>query len=134
MSAKRLLLVEDSVELAENLAELVLDAGFDAEVVHSAEHALNVLSGQHFDLILSDLRLPQQSGVDLVRDLRARGNQTPVILMSAFADLAAQATARKLGVHSILAKPVDCARLLIELANVPQNAQDLRAEPLLQKD
>lgn len=126
LTLRRVLLVEDSVELAENLAELVTAAHFDAQVVHSAELALNVLARTHFDVILSDLRLPNQSGVEMVRSLRASGDQTPVILMSAFADEAAHAAALELGVVSILIKPVDCGRLLSELDVMPRNPQALR--------
>jgi DNA-binding response OmpR family regulator len=126
MNPRRVLLVEDSVELAENLAEIVGAANFDAQVVHSAESALSLLAHTHFDIILSDLRLPNGSGVEMLRSLRALGNQTPVILMSAFADEAARSAALELGVRSILVKPVECGRLLSELEAVPQNPQAFR--------
>lgn len=129
-----MLLVEDSPELADNLAELVAEANFDAQVVHSAEAALGALTHAHFDVVLSDLRLPSQSGVDLIRALRESGNGTPVILMSAFADDAAQAKARKLGVVAILVKPVDCAGLLGALATLPSSAQSLHSDESVRKD
>ncbi len=129
---RRLLLVEDSVELAENLAEIVSEADFEAQVVHSAEQALGALTGGEFDVILSDLRLPKQSGVELVQNLRNGGDQTPVILMSAFADEAAQAAARRLGVVSILVKPIDCTRLLSVLTALPP--QGLRRNQSNQKE
>jgi DNA-binding response OmpR family regulator len=107
-----LLLVEDSPELAENLADILREAGLTPEVVHSAEQALDQLRARTFDLIISDLRLPARSGVDLLQSLRALGLQTPLILMSAFADSAAQACAQRLGVAAVLAKPFDCEALL----------------------
>lgn len=131
---RRLLLVEDSVELADNLAELVSEANFEARVVHSAEEATLVLAHEKFDVVLSDLRLPNQSGVELARLLRHRGVDVPIILMSAFASETARAAAQQLGVISVLVKPVDCAHLLAVLGSLPETPQALRAPPTRQKD
>jgi two-component system, OmpR family, response regulator ArlR len=108
----RLLLIEDSLELAENLAEILSEANFETEMVHSAEQALSALERKQFDGIVSDLLLPNKNGVELLQTLRERGLSTPVILMSAFADEKAQAAARRFGALALLVKPFDCARLL----------------------
>jgi DNA-binding response OmpR family regulator len=134
MTSRRLLIVEDSAELAENLAEIVSEGDFDTCVAHSAEQALNLLARVEFDVILTDLRLPNQSGVDLIQCLRDDGNETPVVLMSAFADEAAQTAARRLGVVTILIKPIDCTRLLSELDASSDSSQDLRPTLLRRKD
>jgi DNA-binding response OmpR family regulator len=131
---RRLLLVEDSIELADNFAELVSEANFEAHVVHSAEEAERLLAHEPFDVVLSDLRLPNQSGVELVRNLRNGGIDVPVILMSAFANETARAAAYKLGVVSVLVKPVDCAQLLSMLTSLPETPQQLRATAQSQKD
>lgn len=113
-----LLVVEDSVELADNLAEILQGAGFSTGVVHSAEQALAAVLDEHFDAIVSDLRLPHMSGVELLQHLRSAGRSTPLILMSAFADERAQATARGLGAAAVLIKPFDCGALLALLASL----------------
>lgn len=115
---RHLLVVEDSVELAENLAEVLQEAGFSAGVVHSAEQALAAVQNHEFDAIVSDLRLPHMSGVDLLRQLRSAGNSTPLVLMSAFADERAQAAARGLGAVAVLVKPFDCAALVTLLSTL----------------
>jgi DNA-binding response OmpR family regulator len=117
---RHLLLVEDSVELAENLAEILRDADFETRVVHSAEQALSALDGAGFDGIISDLRLPRKTGVELLQNVRERGLDTPVILMSAFADEPAQTAARRLGALALLVKPFDCSRLLRLLSTLPE--------------
>ncbi len=109
---RHVLLVEDSEELADNLAEILRAADFETKVVHSAEQALGVLSSQAFDSIVSDLRLPKKTGVELLACLREQGLKTPVILMSAFADEQARATAHRLGAVALLDKPFNCARLV----------------------
>ena len=109
---RQVLLVEDSEELADNLAEILRDADFETKVVHSAEQALGVLASQVFDGIVSDLRLPQKTGVELLAFVRERGLTTPVILMSAFADEQARLHAQRLGAVALLDKPFNCAQLV----------------------
>jgi DNA-binding response OmpR family regulator len=109
---RHVLLVEDSEELADNLAEVLRDAHFEPKVVHSAEQALGVLAVQVFDGIVSDLRLPKKTGVELLASVREQGLTTPVILMSAFADEQARAAAQRLGAVALLDKPFNCARLI----------------------
>jgi DNA-binding NtrC family response regulator len=106
------LLVEDSEELADNLAEILRDADFETKVVHSAEQALRALAFQAFDGIVSDLRLPKKNGVELLACVREQGLETPVILMSAFADEHSRLTAQRLGAVALLDKPFNCARLV----------------------
>jgi DNA-binding response OmpR family regulator len=129
---RHLLLVEDSLELADNLAEILRGADFETQVVHSAEQALGALDGNGFDGIISDLLLPNKNGVELLQTLRERGLTTPVILMSAFVDEKAQAAARRFGALALLVKPFDCRRLLSLLASLSvipasaETAQDMR--------
>lgn len=106
------LLVEDSEELADNLAEVLRDANFETKVVSSAEQALGALASQAFDGIVSDLRLPLKTGVELLACVRERGLATPVILMSAFADDHTRAAAQRLGAVALLDKPFSCAHLV----------------------
>ena len=118
----RLLLVEDNPELAENLADILREEGLSPEVVHSAEQALVLLRESKFDLIISDLRLPARSGVDLLQSLRALGLQTPLILMSAFADPAARGRAECMGAAAVLVKPFYCGALLSLVSTLTQDA------------
>lgn len=111
-SLRHVLLVEDSEELADNLAEILRDAQFETQVVHSAEQALGALSSRVFDGIVSDLRLPRKTGVELLACVREQGLTTPVILMSAFADEQARVAAARLGAVALLDKPFNCARLV----------------------
>ncbi len=107
----RLLIVEDNPELADNIAEILGDVGHGVHVVDNVQAALDLLAGEAFDGILTDFRLPGQSGLDLIAQLRARADATPVVLMTAFADEAAAETARTLGALAVVFKPLDLPRL-----------------------
>ena len=84
----RVLVVEDSPTQAQQLALILVDAGFDVEIAPDAETALDLLHGQSFDVVLSDLVLPGQSGFDLCRRIK-RDESTrhiPVVVQTSQAD------------------------------------------------
>jgi DNA-binding NtrC family response regulator len=118
----RLLIVDDNPELADNIAEILAGCGHEAQVVDSVEAALDLLRSETFAGILTDLRLPGQSGLDLIALLRERVDATPVVLMTAFADEAAAQTARRLGALEVLLKPLELARLFSLVEEVVRTA------------
>jgi DNA-binding response OmpR family regulator len=82
-AAARLLIVEDEAKLAANLKRGLGEAGFAVDVAPSAEAARTSLSHNGYDLMLLDLRLPGQDGLDFLADLRAAGGTLPVLILTA---------------------------------------------------
>lgn len=107
----RLLIVEDNGDLAENLAEILASRGHDVVVAPSAEAALVELATGKFSGVLTDLRLPGRSGLELIAQLREQADPTPVVLMTAFADARATRSAQVAGALAVLFKPLDISRL-----------------------
>jgi len=114
----RILIVDDHVDLAENLAEILGLNGHQCQIVDSAERALAALHEGAFAGVITDLRLPGLSGLDLLDRLRDEGNSTPLILISAFASDAVVARAQAAGALGVLDKPVDLERLQRLVAQV----------------
>jgi DNA-binding response OmpR family regulator len=83
MPAARLLVVEDEAKLAANLKRGLGEAGFAVEVAPSAEAARASLSRNGYDLMLLDLRLPGQDGLEFLTELRAAGAVLPVLILTA---------------------------------------------------
>jgi DNA-binding response OmpR family regulator len=83
MPAARLLVVEDEAKLAANLKRGLGEAGFAVEVAPSAEAARVSLSRNGYDLMLLDLRLPGQDGLEFLIELRAAGAVLPVLILTA---------------------------------------------------
>ncbi len=83
MPAARLLVVEDEAKLAANLKRGLGEAGFVVEVAPSAEAARASLSRNGYDLMLLDLRLPGQDGLEFLAELRAAGAVLPVLILTA---------------------------------------------------
>lgn len=78
----QILIVDDNALLADTIAMVLADEGFAVRVAPTGRAALFALHDQPVDLIVSDVMMPELSGLDLVRVLRLRGDETPVILMS----------------------------------------------------
>lgn len=121
----KVLLVDDHVELAENLAEILEVAGVSCEVVDSAEAALLRLAAEDFQGLITDFRLPGSSGLHLIERVRAEGWSLPIVLLSAFATEAVVEQAEAAGALVVLPKPVDVARLTELLAAFEKPAREV---------
>ncbi len=124
-SRLRLLIVDDHVDLAENLAEILADAGYEADIAETAEQALERLSEVEYQGVITDFRLPGRSGVELLVELRQAGHQLPVVMVSAFADSEVVAEAEQVGALDVLSKPVDFDRLFALVAEFERGQQSV---------
>jgi DNA-binding NtrC family response regulator len=114
----RVLIVDDNVSLAENVAEILDLAGYATEVSTSAEEALPRAMASEVTVMVTDYRLPGASGADLVRRVRGLGRQLKMIVMSAHTDAATIDDASDAGALAFVAKPLDFP-LLTRLIGVP---------------
>ena len=105
------LVVDDNLNLAENIAEIIALGGYQTAVVNSSESARDRLENGKFGAVVSDVRLPGGSGIDLLHHIRARHPDVRVILMSGYSDSIALLAAEEAGAE-ILSKPVEIKRLM----------------------
>ena len=82
----RVLVVDDDADMRDLAAEALGDLGYETVACGDPRHALELLAGGAFDVVLSDLHMPEISGVDLARACAQRGIRTPFVLMSGFGD------------------------------------------------
>ena len=111
----RILIVDDNHDLADNLAELLEHEGYTVETAYSGERAIELATGSVFDAILTDVRMPGISGVELIKRLRSFHGSTSFLLMTAHSSDAVLSEAVRAGVRAVLTKPVDMERLLARL-------------------
>lgn len=106
------MLVEDDAALRQTLGAFFRSCGVEV-LAQSADglEALDLLSALQPDLILTDCQMPRMDGITLVRQLRARGDCTPVIMMSGQTDPVIRAMALEAGVSEYLSKPLSLATL-----------------------
>src|ERR671924_1524662 len=118
MSGKaQLLIVDDEVNTLASLARAFRLAGHEATVCDNAAKALELAKSQPFDLILSDVVMPNKDGLSLLEELKAQGVTTPVVMMSGQAHIEMAVRATRLGALDFLEKPITTEKLLLTVEN-----------------
>lgn len=124
---KSLLIVEDDITYSMMLKTWLAKKGFQVSTVSSIARAQKHIEASPVDLILSDLRLPDQDGIDLLRWLSEKNRHIPLIIMTGYADIQSAVQAMKLGACDYIAKPVNPDELLKKIN------ESLHTSPLVKK-
>ncbi len=107
MSAGRVALVEDDADLRASTAQLLTLAGFDVVVFPAAPPALLAINADFDGIVVTDVRMPHMSGIELFRTLRERDPTLPVVLVTGHADVQMAVDTIKAGAWDFLSKPFD---------------------------
>lgn len=107
----RIAVIEDNQTLAKAIAYRLRDLGHAVDVLHDGDQADEFLASEGADLIVLDIYLPGQSGLDVLRHLRARGEGTPVILLTARGETQDRITGLDAGADDYLVKPFEMGEL-----------------------
>ena len=125
MTPKKILMIEDEPGLRRSVAAYLEDSGYVVLQAANGREGLEVFTAQQPDLVLTDLRMPEMNGVEVVTRVRALSPGTPVIVLTGTGDQNAQAEALQRGAKLCLAKPVnDLAELETAIARALAQAQD----------
>ena len=111
----RILLVEDDRKAARLLARGLQEEGFVVDVAHSAEEGEDESYAVDYDAIVLDWMLPGKQGIDFCRDLRARGIQTPVLMLTARDATTDRVAGLNTGADDYLIKPFEFEELLARI-------------------
>jgi two-component system alkaline phosphatase synthesis response regulator PhoP len=124
---RRILLVEDEESLILTLQDRLESEGYDVTVARDGETALEAGSRNGFDGIVLDVSLPRRNGFDVCRDLRTRGVQTPILMLTARGQLIDRVLGLKLGADDYLTKPFEMLELLARIEALLRRARTLTA-------
>jgi two-component system response regulator HydG len=108
-SATHILVVDDDPIICRQLARLYSQRNYRVTIANLAEQALELLEDQDIDLVVTDIRLPGMSGVDLAKRIVERWNDVPVIVMTGFAEIGEAVNLLKVGVSDYIIKPFEAA-------------------------
>jgi CheY-like chemotaxis protein len=106
MLPTRVLVVDDNAPLLDSFARLLRANSFFVATASNGLHALRLVRQQTFDVILADVSMPVMSGLGMLRGIRERGQDVPVILMTGEPNEEGASEARRFGAFVYLAKPV----------------------------
>jgi two-component system response regulator FlrC len=127
-----ILIVEDDVALGEALRETLALEGLPVTLVTSAEQALSRLAAGDIRLVISDMRMEGMSGLELLREIRRRSPQLPVLLMTAFGTVNDAVDAMREGAIDYIVKPFDPETLLRKLRALPTDTPATGDDPVTQ--
>jgi DNA-binding NtrC family response regulator len=105
VESTRVLVVDDRLEMAETIADNLCDRGFRAVAVSSGREALRVLRTERVDALVTDLRMPEFDGLNLLRASLELDPSRPVVMMTAYGTLDTAMEATGAGVFQYLIKP-----------------------------
>jgi two-component system response regulator PilR (NtrC family) len=120
MSAAKasVLVVDDDVEFARMVERLLASEGYRAAHVATSRAALETLERGRFDIVLTDMKMPEGSGIDLLRAVRDRHPSVEVVIMTGYGTIETTVEAMKLGAADFIPKPFENDELLLHLEQV----------------
>lgn len=142
--AHRILVMEDEQTMAEALKTVLLKQGYSVELAMTGRDALTKCGLEKFDLLIADLRLPDISGMDVIRTIKCSHPLTKVVVITGYPTVPSVVEAMKLGVFDYLLKPFDVDELIRVLSEALKkdgtdhtktdpDGKDARARLLIQK-
>ncbi len=127
VEAANILVVDDEGPNRYSVSKTLQRVGYNVIEAASGEEALEIMSGQHFDVVLTDIRMPPGlDGVELLRRIREQSPDAIVILMTGFASLTTAVEALRMGAHDYLIKPSSSQDIRQSVARGVERAQSLR--------
>jgi two-component system response regulator QseB len=127
----RVLLVEDDQMIADAVRTALEQDGHAVDCVRDGESALLALRTASFDMLLLDLGLPKRDGLQVLRELRARGDTTPVIIVTARDDVASRVAGLDGGADDYIVKPFDLEELGARMRSVLRRGAG-RGDPVIE--
>ena len=114
----RVLILEDEGSLREILSFILEDFGYKVDEAETLKEAIKKIESEEYELALIDLRLPDGSGMELVKELKRKSPETEVIIITAYASTETIKEAFELGVYDYVEKPFNLEELKLIIRNV----------------
>ena len=112
---RSILLVEDEPGLRMTLSDRIRDEGYDVETAADGVQGFEAAANNTFDLVILDVMLPRKNGLDVCRDLRQRGVNTPILMLTARTQTFDKVVGLKIGADDYLTKPFEMPELLARI-------------------
>ncbi len=123
MSSTRILVVDDEASARGGLEKLLRQAGYTVDTAKDGKEALAIAAERPPEVVVTDLKMPEMDGMTLLGKLRDADRDLPVIVATAFGDVASAVAAMRLGAADYLTKPIDFDALLMAI----ERARERRA-------
>jgi DNA-binding NtrC family response regulator len=122
----RILIVEDELNERRGLADVLSAWGYETECAEDGDEALNKLPSFDPSIVITDLRMPRMTGIDLLKRVREESPSAAVMILTGQATIEEAVEATKLGAFNFIEKPIDPKRLQVELRNCLERTTSAR--------
>ncbi len=112
MTAIRVLLVDDEVAFTAGMEKVLGRRGFDVTVAADGLTALPLIAGQHFDVVVLDIKMPGMDGIQVLKEIKRFSPDLPVILLTGHYSLSEEEDTLQVGASAYLHKPVPVGELV----------------------
>lgn len=129
-----ILLVEDDISFSVMLERFLKRKDFQVEIAHSIEKAFTKLKAEKYDLIFTDLRLPDGSGLELLEKMKETDPSLPIIMMTGYAEVPSAVQAMKLGAFDYISKPFNQDEVLNVIKNAVKGEENEAVVPKVIKE
>lgn len=126
----RILVAEDDKALNGLVCAYLVDCGYEAVACVDGKEALAAMEGQTFDMLISDIMMPNMDGYELARAVRASNGQIPILFMTALGDKPSKQYAYKLGIDDYVEKPFDAEILMLRVGALLRRAKIEKSQEL----
>lgn len=121
--SSRILLVEDEPGLVLTVSDLLATEGYEVDTATDGDTGLDKAAGGNFDLVILDVMLPKKNGFDVCRELRQKGVDVAILMLTAKTQVVHRVVGLKLGADDYLAKPFDPTELLARVEALLRRVQ-----------
>lgn len=125
-----ILLVEDDKNLQKLMEAVLLQNGYSVICAANGEDALDILDGNHIDLMISDIMMPGMGGFELVDSLRKSGYQLPILIITAKDSLEDKRKGFKSGTDDYMVKPIDVDEMILRVGALLRRARIMNEHKL----
>jgi DNA-binding NtrC family response regulator len=135
MESMKILVVDDEAPIREMIKKgLSQMGGYSVEVAQNGKEAIEKLEKDIFDLVLTDIKMPEMDGLELLKNIKGTRPEMMVILMTAYGSIETAVEAMRIGANDYITKPINFDDLLIHISKVQKESLLLRENLLLRME
>jgi DNA-binding NtrC family response regulator len=123
MAKARVLVIDDDQIVLDSISQILTDENYDVDVTLRGGEGLERAIREDYDLVLTDIRMPDMGGIQVLRDIRHKRPALPVVMITGYATAPSAEMAMKLGAADFIEKPFEPEELLETVASALQTAR-----------
>ena len=119
----KILIVEDDEKISKLFSRVLIKNGYSVKCVGSGKDALDAIDKEYYDMMISDVMMPEMDGYELVRTIRESGNNMPVLMVTAKAEFDDMRMGFLSGTDDYMVKPININEMVIRVGALLRRAQ-----------